>query len=389
MVLIKVNLILFFLHKINSNYVVNLKNITMNDLVLLKIDYKNIMGLQLKDHLFYSRLNMDKMVCPIPWSHTGHYDEIIYGKIEIANKSLSRVVHACFLNGKYSLGYAIILNTIESIGITYIYRFCEFAREMNRRQIILTNYYNDFSEILYLLRVIFNREWISLDPYECLIIVYKKHKSKYTNFEFNNLDEDYRSDLFSCMESMKIKINFVDVESPLRPLENLSNEELFILWQNDKQNIIKLYNLDKGYLFYLKNMDGDRAENSCIVCMNPEYMVKKIYSFVPCGHSWCCNNCLHKIDKCPLCRQNYSNYQVMKVITPSISYAKIDREKIPRSLIGQENMRCINCLRLIKDAVPKNKYIVIPCGHGWYCNDCAIRESKKQLKCRRIDIVIK
>ncbi|XP_050521666.1 uncharacterized protein LOC126894586 isoform X2 [Daktulosphaira vitifoliae] len=331
------------------------------------------MELYLKNHPFYANEMLDKnrMICPLPWSHTGNYRNIYYKDTKIENRRLFDIVNTCLSNRKYSLGYAIILNTIESIGITYIYRFCDFAREMNNRQAILTKYYSEFNEILVRLIMKFNRDCISLDSYECLIIVYKKHMSKYTNFEFNNLDEDYRSDLLNCMESMKFKINFVDAESQLEPLENLSKKKLFILWQNYVQNIINIDNNN----FFLKSIDGIKAKNPCYVCKNPGNMVINKYSFLPCGHGWCCLYCLKTIDKCPFCQQNYSNFQVINIMTPSLSYSKNDQANIRSSIIDSENSRCLDCFRLIKEVVPNTKYIIVPCGHGWYCNDCSMRYS--------------
>ncbi|XP_050521297.1 uncharacterized protein LOC126894375 isoform X2 [Daktulosphaira vitifoliae] len=318
--------------------------------------------------LKFRRLSMNEVVCPLPWSHEDNSEEITYGEIEVANKSLSDVVDACLLNGNYTLGYAIVLNAIESMGITYFYRFCEFAREMNKRGATIIEYLKEFDIISPLIVSKFNREWISSESYECILIVYKKYGNKYKDYKFNNVDEEYRSDLLSCMDLVKDKLYFVKTESHIELTNNFSKEESIQIYKNNVQYISKLIKLTYSVL---KSVIQGENGSSCIVCMQYGGMVNEIYSFIPCGHGWCCDKCIILMEKCPICRQNFTDIQNFNILTPGSLLSKNYRLLKSICIFDREGARCVSCLSKINDVNPPKKYVMIPCGHGWYCNKCS------------------
>ncbi|XP_050521295.1 uncharacterized protein LOC126894374 [Daktulosphaira vitifoliae] len=369
MLLNKLKLIFFFIQTINQSICdVDLSNITCKDLKELKKDYKHIMGLKLKDHSYYRSLKMDKMVCPVPWSRLVSHKEVPYENIDIIDRSLSDMVDQCLNYEHCALGYAIILNVVESMGITYIYRFCEFAREMNKKGATISNQLKQFSGNLTKLISIFNRDWISSDSYECILDVYKNHKSE--EYNFNEENENYRNDLLGCMHLMKDKVHFVN-EPRVESMNNMSINKLRITQRYDNNIISMLINLDSYYPF-LKNITGDIYQSSCTFCENKKLsgQVDNIHFFIPCGHGWCCETCSEKIKTCHVCYETITRTQELNIITPASIIETAYRYLMPRCVFDQREARCISCFKQIKDVQPSKKYIKIPCGHGWYCNNC-------------------
>jgi len=50
-------------------------------------------------------------------------------------------------------------------------------------------------------------------------------------------------------------------------------------------------------------------ENLCVICLSE----KREYAFLPCRHLCVCHNCVHYLEKCPLCRTPIHNY--MKIFS--------------------------------------------------------------------------
>ncbi|XP_050521308.1 uncharacterized protein LOC126894379 isoform X2 [Daktulosphaira vitifoliae] len=207
MLLNKWKLIIIFIQTINQSICVDLNNITEKDVDKLQMEYRDMNYVIFVKHPYYIKSHDEENFCPVPYSHVVDYAEISYEGIELIDRSLMIVVYNCVAEKKYKLAYMIFLNAIESMAFTYMYRFCEFAIEMNKRCAEISFYLKVFSDKLTELIPIINREWISPEPYECILDVYENHKSE--KYKFNEENENYRNDLLGCMNLMKDKVNFL------------------------------------------------------------------------------------------------------------------------------------------------------------------------------------
>ncbi|XP_050521282.1 uncharacterized protein LOC126894368 isoform X3 [Daktulosphaira vitifoliae] len=300
-----VKLIIIFIQTINQSICVDLNHITHADIQTLEREFPNIMKITLQNHPYYIKSNNGVMVCPIPYSQAVDNEEVPYKGILIENEILENVVNECVNNHFYTLAYIIILNAIESMGFTYMYRFCEFAIEMNKKRANIFDELEDFSEHLEELILIFNRELFSPEPYECILEVYKKHKHNHKKYKFKKVDRKYRKDLLSCMKLMKDKVHFL-AEPRVESINTMSINELEEYSDNNNKvlrNGLSLWSQisnykyvigDKNYLTVQPKCVLHRREARCISCfkkiqnMNPPN--KHVMS--PCGHGWYCSKCI-------------------------------------------------------------------------------------------------
>ncbi|XP_050527024.1 uncharacterized protein LOC126897457 isoform X2 [Daktulosphaira vitifoliae] len=443
MILNNVKLILFFIHTFKQSICVNLNNITLTDIKTLQNEYPNIMRVMLKDHPYYIFSYNELKYCPVHFSHLVDCERVPYEGIEIKDSILEYVVDDCIRYKRYDLGYAIIVNAIESLGFTYMYQFCEFAIEMNKKGANISNFLKIFSKNLKSkIMPIFNKEWISPEPYECILNVYKEHKHKYENYEFNKVDEKYMSDLLICKNLMKDKVHFLS-KPPEKSMNNMSEQNLISIQMNNNTIIQELLTIGSGPF---KDITGYKYETSCLGDTDHHSgKIGKIHIFLPCGHGWSCENCIVLNEQCPVCHQQITGTQGIHIDTPasivnndqtlctgcttmrysgtvsvihiflcghgwSCGYCNVLNKQCPvchqpitgtqvihietpasivenglvilqpRCVLDGREARCISCHSQIKDVNPPNKYVMRPCGHGWYCSKCI--DSANCTKCR-------
>ncbi|XP_050527080.1 uncharacterized protein LOC126897457 isoform X9 [Daktulosphaira vitifoliae] len=379
MLLNKVKLILFFIHTINQSNCVDLNDITCEDIQDLKMQYPDIMHVTLKDHPNYIFSYNGLKYCPVHFSHLVDYEVVPCEGIEIIDRRLKYVINNCIDYERYTLGYAIIVNAIESLCFTYMYQFCEFAIEMNKLGANISLYLDKFSENLHSIIVpIFNKEWISPEPYECILNVYKEHEYKYKNYEFNNVDEKYMSDLLSCKNLMKNKVHFL-TEPPEKSMNNMSEENLISIQRYNNKIIEEL--LTKGSDSY-KFITGYKYETSCLGnTYHHSGTISNIHIFLPCGHGWSCGYCNVLKEQCPVCHQQITGTQAIYIETPVSIVEKDLLDLQPRCFLDGREARCISCRNQIKDVHPPSKHVMMPCGDGWYCSKCI--DNKNCTICRR------
>ncbi|XP_050521281.1 uncharacterized protein LOC126894368 isoform X2 [Daktulosphaira vitifoliae] len=362
-----VKLIIIFIQTINQSICVDLNHITHADIQTLEREFPNIMKITLQNHPYYIKSNNGVMVCPIPYSQAVDNEEVPYKGILIENEILENVVNECVNNHFYTLAYIIILNAIESMGFTYMYRFCEFAIEMNKKRANIFDELEDFSEHLEELILIFNRELFSPEPYECILEVYKKHKHNHKKYKFKKVDRKYRKDLLSCMKLMKDKVHFL-AEPRVESINTMSINELEEYSDNNNKvlrNGLSLWSQISNYKYVI----GDKNQSFCGRCNRLcSGMVDTIFIFVPCGHGWCCDLCYSLVKKCPVCHQDITNYLTVQ----------------PKCVLHRREARCISCFKKIQNMNPPNKHVMSPCGHGWYCSKCI-----DNANCTECNLIIK
>ncbi|XP_050547855.1 uncharacterized protein LOC126909474 isoform X2 [Daktulosphaira vitifoliae] len=303
MFLNKLKLVFFFIQTINQSICVDLNNITHEDIETLKMEYPNIHYVILQQHPYYIQSKNEVLFCPLPYSHVVDDEDIPYEEgLEIINKTLTLVVSRCVNKKNYKLAYTIFLNAIESMVFTFMYRFCEFAIEMNKQCAEISFYLENFSEKLAELIPKINREWISPEPHECILDVYKNHKSK--EFKFNKININYKNALLNCMKLMENKVHF------LKEPNNISMNNMDV-----KANVLDVTNtvavIREYTFFHHVDMAGhvkvyeplpprcilDGREARCIKCRSQvtdddDDELSKSYIMIPCGHGWYCENCI-------------------------------------------------------------------------------------------------
>ncbi|XP_050521272.1 uncharacterized protein LOC126894363 isoform X1 [Daktulosphaira vitifoliae] len=380
MLLTKWILIIRFIQTINQSICVDLNNITVEDIDTLESEYEDMKCVKLIEHPYYIKSRNEENFCPVPWSHAVDCEEVPYEGIEIVNKSLTDVVQRCRSKKKFKLAYTIYLNAIESIVFTFMYRFCEFAIEMNKRCAEISFYLKLFSEKLTELIPIINREWISPKPHECILDVYKKYEKKNNKYKFKRENENYRNDLLGCMNLMKDKVHFLR-EPKNETINEMTISNLVCYNNMNYDNIVEYLTLEE-YSPTLKDITGDKNQTSCIICKTEHSgNIWVIYFFSPCGHGWCCNECVGKIEACPVCNELITSTQKLDIRTSVSIVKKVYESLPPRCILDGREARCIKCRSQIKDDVHhSNRHIMIPCGHGWYCENCI--EDKKCLICK-------
>ncbi|XP_050527155.1 uncharacterized protein LOC126897457 isoform X18 [Daktulosphaira vitifoliae] len=249
-----------------------------------------------------------------------------------------------------------------------MYQFCEFAIEMNKLGANISLYLDRFSENLHSIIVpIFNKEWISPEPYECILNVYKEHEHKYKNYEFNKVDKEYMSDLLSCKNLMKNKLHFL-TEPPEKSMNNMSEENLISKQMNNNKIIEALLTIGSGSF---KDITGYKYETSCLGDTDHHSgNIGNIHIFLPCGHGWSCKYCNVLNEQCPVCHQQITGTQGIHIDTPASIVENGLLHLQPRCVLDGREARCISCRSQIKDVHPPSKHVMIPCGHGWYCSKC-------------------
>ncbi|XP_050521274.1 uncharacterized protein LOC126894363 isoform X3 [Daktulosphaira vitifoliae] len=383
MLLTKWILIIRFIQTINQSICVDLNNITVEDIDTLESEYEDMKCVKLIEHPYYIKSRNEENFCPVPWSHAVDCEEVPYEGIEIVNKSLTDVVQRCRSKKKFKLAYTIYLNAIESIVFTFMYRFCEFAIEMNKRCAEISFYLKLFSDKLTELIPIINREWISPEPYECILDVYKKYEKKNNKYKFKKENGIYRRDLFNCMELIKNKLNFLkephEVSMKYMSIRKLKN------YHNLNNQVIRGRLALEQHCSGYKDITGDKYQSYCTRCKREHIgTTYEIYIVAPCGHGWCCEWCSRQLTECPVCHQDIKSFQVLNIET-SVS---IVTEKYwnlqTRCAIDRRKVRCVRCRsHIIDDDDHSNRHIMIPCGHGWYCSKC-IKENKCSLCPREV-----
>ncbi|XP_050521279.1 uncharacterized protein LOC126894366 [Daktulosphaira vitifoliae] len=371
--------IILLIQTINQSICVDLNNITYEDINTLEREYPNFHHVYLEQHPHYIKSHDGENFCPVPYSHAVEENEIPYEGIEIINRKLKYVVMNCVDKENYKLAYTIFLNAIESMIFTFMYRFCECAIEMNKRGAEISFNLKVFSNKLTVLIPIINREWISPEPYECILDVYKKYEKKNNKYKFKkeNENEDYRNDLLGCMNLMKDKVHF------LREPDNLSTNEMNVNeleeYLNKNDNVINYQLTFTQFSPYFKCITGDKYQTSCITCNGEHSDISSIYVFAPCGHGWRSKYCKSELTKCPACHEEVTNNQHLNIATFVSIVTKEYNPLPPRCIMDERKIRCVLCRNQIIDDVHNSKrHIMIPCGHGWYCSKC-IKEKKCSL----------
>ncbi|XP_050521305.1 uncharacterized protein LOC126894378 [Daktulosphaira vitifoliae] len=348
----------------------------------------------LVEHPYYIKSHDGDNFCPVPYDHVVQYNEISYEGIEIINKTLEAVVCNCVAKEKYKLAYTIFLNAIESMAFTYMYLFCEFAIEMNKKHAEISFNLKIFSEKLAQLIPIINKEWISPEPYECILDVYKNHKSE--EYNFNELNRNYRNALLNCMKLMEDKVHFL--KEPEKVLMKEMNKNELKDYHNMSYSIICYHLTLAQYSPPYKYITGDIYQIACAKCNRKHdnsVLNWKIYFFSPCGHGWSCERCVKKIEACPVCNELITSTQDLNIETSVSIVPEVYEPLPPRCILDGREARCVMCRSQVTDDDDdelSKSYIMIPCGHGWYCEDCI--ENKKcsiclQKKTDKLCIILK
>ncbi|XP_050547826.1 uncharacterized protein LOC126909447 [Daktulosphaira vitifoliae] len=312
MFLNKLKLVFFFIQTINQSICVDLNNITREDIQTLEMEYPNIHQVILQQHPYYIQSRNEVLFCPLPYSHVVDDEDIPYEEgLEIINKTLTLVVSRCVNKKNYKLAYTIFLNAIESMVFTFMYRFCEFAIEMNEQLAEISFYLKNFSGKLAELIPIINREWISPEPHECILDVYKNHKSK--EFKFNKFNINYKNALLNCMKLMEDKVHFLKEPNNIS-MNNMAVSDLE-RYCNMSYNFIeyRLFLAHNSTLF--KYITGDIYQRKCFGCNKYSSGDSGIYFFSPCGHGWSCERCVKKIEACPVCNELITSTQGLNIQT--------------------------------------------------------------------------
>ena len=166
--------------------------------------------------------------------------------------------------------------------------------------------------------------------------------ANYGIFEIVQLLVEYKCDIYAKEKHNKTAIDFAFGCAP--------NHHLIAKFLKEKM-------LNKT----IDTKVNDNASN-CNVCHEPR---NGTFAFVPCGHSFSCEQCCLKILKmspternCPCCRSTVERYiQIRDVETQYIK-------------------KCFKCFQ------PKDEtYALLPCGHAIYCKNC-LSEKTYCIGCR-------
>lgn len=234
---------IFFFIKLLSAF--NPKEITLEKLDRLKTEYNNFMGLTLNNHLYYANMNgksrYNFVGCPNAADTERKYSRLFYPNISVDNQNLSTVIDSCKKFPRYDLAYGIILNVIESTALTYIYRFCSFAIEMNERYLNLGYILIQFEELLFSIKLVFEKELISTDPIYCVMDTFNFYHRAFPKNDYGRLYKNYTNKLLMCMNGMEKKLNFIKLDTYNNNFKNIRDHHIKPLQK------ISLFN---GMLFF-------------------------------------------------------------------------------------------------------------------------------------------
>ncbi|XP_050547141.1 uncharacterized protein LOC126908865 isoform X2 [Daktulosphaira vitifoliae] len=219
--------------------------------------------------------------------------------------------------------------------------------------------------------------------------VYKSHKSE--EYKFNEVNTNYRNALLICMELMKDKVHFL--KEPKKVTMNELTVNRLKQYQDMSNRVISRHLTLKSGPTY-KDITGDLYQTSCTSCKEENTgTTNEIYIWSPCGHGWCCDYCNDKfrrgkLSKCPVCFQKFISTQDLNIRT---SVSIVTEKYVPlqaRCILDEREARCIKCRSQVTDDDDdelSKSYIMIPCGHGWYCENCIEDEKCSICKHKKTD----
>ncbi|XP_050534971.1 uncharacterized protein LOC126901994 isoform X1 [Daktulosphaira vitifoliae] len=222
----------------------------------------------------------DPRKCEKPWTWTQQNQIIVPVQKEFTiNKRLGKLI---FRNNNLEIiqSYTHYLNTMESVGITLVDRFCLFLMEVMDRiddfshasiRLPLSNrtvfylvgnlsiYY--FKKLLRHIYDTFRKYFISTLPLDCISNVLKEI---YPNDELNNFDgipilknniEKYKAQLLECRKLTHLKRNYAILinddlwEHDIISKDIPDNQDLITLYEDNVEKIATLFNVARVSLF--------------------------------------------------------------------------------------------------------------------------------------------
>ncbi|XP_050534972.1 uncharacterized protein LOC126901994 isoform X2 [Daktulosphaira vitifoliae] len=221
----------------------------------------------------------DPRKCEKPWTWTQQNQIIVPVQKEFTiNKRLGKLI---FRNNNLEIiqSYTHYLNTMESVGITFVDRFCLFLIEVMDRIDVFSvavlllplsdktvdylignvSIYN-FKNLFKYIYDIFRKYFISTLPLDCISNALKEI---YPKDELNNIDgiqilkkdiEKYKAQLLECRKLTHLKRNYAILinddlwEHDIISKEIPDNEVLIKLYQGSVQKVAKLFNAAEVFL---------------------------------------------------------------------------------------------------------------------------------------------
>ncbi|XP_050521232.1 uncharacterized protein LOC126894337 isoform X2 [Daktulosphaira vitifoliae] len=182
---------------------------------------------------------------------------------------------------------------------------------MNKKGATISVHLNEFNENLYKLVLIFNKELISPEPYECILEVYKKHENK-----CDNVDEDYRNDLLSCKNLIKDKVHFL-MEPDKKSMDNIPERKLLKIHGYYNKIFRNFMILPSSNFPSFKDITGYKNQSLCTICKRNSGIITDVHIFLPCRCGWCCEGYNHSRTECPVCHQEITGTQSLNIVTPA------------------------------------------------------------------------
>ncbi|XP_050536466.1 uncharacterized protein LOC126902845 isoform X1 [Daktulosphaira vitifoliae] len=237
----------------NNEFKQNIENqtsITINDLNILIREYPAFIQLKLQKQEYYTGKDIAR--CPMPYNKNTILDDPDVVSTELFNprkckkpwtwtrkneievpvpingtvgKKLGNIIRPCLKNNINIIQcYTHYLNVIESVGLTFVDRFCLFEIEIwdrikmlfNSKTLslfniklnnsILNSIFNTTNQLLNNIYVASTRYYISTLPLDCVANV--REKMINNNKKHNNYYPEKRKQLLNCRELMKPKLNY-------------------------------------------------------------------------------------------------------------------------------------------------------------------------------------
>lgn len=152
---------------------------------------------------------------------------------------------------------------------------------------------------------------------ECLTL--QEMMNNYMNNNFNTITSDNELNLifilanveFTCyrkdINKLKNKIKKLnDIKSDLENEVNNYNilKRSYLCKINENRLLERTNNSNTTNILNPINIPNTTNNTSCCICMNnPNNFI-----YTTCGHMSCCQNCVYRIDRCPICRDNNGNF---------------------------------------------------------------------------------
>ncbi|KAF0720933.1 RING-type domain-containing protein, partial [Aphis craccivora] len=116
----------------------------------------------------------------------------------------------------------------------------------------------------------------------------------------------------------------------------------------------------------IPTFEGDPVDR-CFICLESWGQVNSANILVPCSHGWCCDECANRLDKCGVCKVEFPTTQPIHIMHVNLG----DGKWMPNnSLLDLTGSQCLGCMRHVQYVPDQAQYILLDCGHGWYCASC-------------------